>query len=744
MNRQNSGNNRGKRGFTVKMQKKLVVLFGLVLLAFAGLSVQLILINRESGDKYKKQVLAQQKYDSTSLPYRRGDIVDAKGTKLATSEKVYNLIIDAKVMLDKPEYLEPTMNALAANFDVDIQELTEYVNTHPTSSWKVVLKQLTYDQISGFKQAQEEDSKIKGVWFEEEYKRKYPLGTLACDVVGFTGKDNTGSYGLEEYYNDILNGTNGREYGYLQEDSNLERTLIPAEDGNNIHSTIDVNIQNIVEKNLKQFNDEHANAVREGNGAENLGCIVMEVNTGKILAMASYPVFDLNNTRDASSMIGSVMVEEITNANGYQEIRKTDTVINQGVIDAMDETSLYLNLNNLWKNYCIAETYEPGSTAKPFTVAAALETGAITGNEVFQCNGSLLKGGHTIRCHVRWGEGAVGVQDAIAWSCNVALMQIGDLLGADKFCEFQEIFNFGLKTNIDLAGEARTASLIYRADDMGEADLATNTFGQNFNVTMIQLIAGYCSLINGGYYYEPHMVDKITNAGGATVKNIEPRVLKQTVSESTSEKIRQYTRATVMEEGGDKRTGKAARPAGYAIGGKTGTAQTIPRDNKEYVVSFIGHAPADDPQIAVYVVIDRLNDAKQDQAGLAAKLVREIMTEVLPYMNIFMTEELSDAEREELADKQLEITNKYTQTPEGDALGGEGGEAGDVTGGDTPEENQPVWMSFPIDPETGYRVDPETGEFVDPNTGDLIDGSYSALDFGNDLGQDPGKEEGPG
>lgn len=728
------------RRFTVKMQKKLVVLFGFVLLAFAGLSAQLILINRESGEQYKKQVLSQQRYDSTTLPYRRGDILDAKGTKLATSEKVYNLVIDSKIMLDKEEYLEPTMEALGRHFELDIGVLREYVKNHPTSSWYVPLRQLTYDQVSGFKEeASADGSKIKGVWFEEEYKRKYPLGSLACDVLGFTGKDNTGSYGLEEFYNDTLNGTNGREYGYLREDSNLERTVKPAVDGNTIHSTIDVNIQGIVEKYLRQFNEEHANAVREGNGAENLGCVIMEVDTGNVLAMASYPVFDLNNTKDTSSLLGSVMVEEITNANGYQEIRTTDTVINQGVIDAMDEAQLYLNLNYLWKNFCITNTYEPGSTAKPFTVAAALETGAITGSEVFACEGNLMKGGHRINCHNRYGDGPVSVQDSIAWSCNVALMKIGDLLGADNFCKFQEIFNFGLKTNVDLAGEARTASFVYDADDMGEADLATNTFGQNFNVTMIQMIAGYCSLINGGYYYEPHMVDKITNASGATIKNIEPRVLKQTVSESTSEKIRQYCRATVMEEGGQKRTGKTARPAGYAIGGKTGTAQTLPRGNKEYVVSFMGYAPADDPKIAIYVVVDRLNDVKQDQASCATGIVRNVLTEVLPYMNIFMTEELSDAEREELAARQLEITNQYTQTPEG-AAAEEGG--GEGTGESAPqEENQPAWMSFPIDPETGYRTDPETGEALDPDTGDPVHSDFPATEYGREF--TPGDDQTP-
>ena len=178
---------------------------------------------------------------------------------------------------------------------------------------------------------------------------------------------------------------------------------------------------------------------------------------------------------------------------------------------------------------------------------------------------------------------------------------------------------------------------------------------------MIQMITGFCSLINGGYYYEPHMVDKITNSNGATVENIEPRVLRQTISESTSAKIRQYCRATVMEEGGDRRTGRTARPAGYAIGGKTGTAETIPRKNGEYVVSFMGYAPADDPQIAIYVVVDRANASPQDDAKFATGIVRNVLTEVLPYLNIFMTEELSEKEIQELAEKQIEITNQYTQ-----------------------------------------------------------------------------------
>ena len=323
------------------------------------------------------------------------------------------------------------------------------------------------------------------------------------------------------------------------------------------------------------------------------------------------------------------------------------------------------------------------------------------------------------------------MQEGIERSCNVVMMRIGQAMGTDTFVKFQHIFNFGLKTNIDLQGEARTASLIYTKDTMGQTEMATNTFGQSFNVTMIQMIAGFCSLINGGYYYEPHMVSKIVSPSGATVQNIEPRVLKQTISEDTSDMIREFCNTVVTGEHG---TGKTARPAGYMIGGKTGTAETLPRKNGQYVVSFMGYAPADDPQIAIYVVVDRPNVKYQDDAKFATRIVRGILTEVLPYMGIFMTEELSDSEREELEALQIEIRTAPTTedttedtTEEGDGTTGDGtgeenGGGAGVEGEET--EKEEIWKSFPIDPATGYAVDPNTGDMVDPVTGAVIGGSY--------------------
>ena len=748
--------NRNVKKFSIKMQKKLVVLFILLLFLFMGLIMRLVWITRENETDYQKQVLSQQQYTSTTIPFRRGNILDVKGTRLATSEKVYNLVIDAKVMNYRSQYLEPTLKALGDNFDLDMTAIRAHVTTNKKSSWYVPLRQLTYEEISGFQEAQQADSNIQGVWFEEEYRRIYPYGSLASDVIGFSDRDNMGRYGLEEYYNDTLNGVNGREYGYLNDDLTLERTVKSAVDGYDLHSTIDANLQMMVEKYLKQYNDEQTDAFTKGNGAENVGCVMMDVNTGEVLAMASYPPYDLNDVRNTDSLLGTRLLEEITNAAGYKEIRKTDTVITEEVLASLSEEQLYVNLNYLWQNYCITGTYEPGSTAKPFTVASALEDGVISPDLNLECNGVMEIGGYDIKCH-NGPEGWLTLEQAVANSCNVSMMKIAQLMGTDEFCEFQQIFNIGLKTNIDLAGEARTANLVYVADNMGPTDLATNSFGQNYNVTMIEMIAGFCSLINGGYYYEPHVVNKITNSNGATVQNIEPRVLKQTVSESTSELIRQYCRAVVAYG-----TGVTARPAGYMIGGKTGTAETIdPNTNKrsetEHVVSFIGYAPADDPQIAIYVVVDRPNSDKQGNARYATKIVRNILTEALPYLNIFMTEEVSEEERQELEALQLSITSQYTQTPEsgeepengegaeGNQTGqegnnGTGGEGNGGTGseggqeGNSPEGGQGAaeqpWMAYPVDPETGYRVDPATGRSYDAQTGAPIDQGESVPDPG--------------
>jgi stage V sporulation protein D (sporulation-specific penicillin-binding protein) len=649
------------------MQRKLIWLFMIILFCFIGLSVRLIVINRNKGQEYTKQVFSQQAYENETIPYKRGKITDCKGTVLADSQLVYNVIVDSKAVLSNDNYLEPTLDALE-KLGADAERVREYMQKNPSSQYFIARKNLPYSEKKKYdtqleEGIKEEDaqklgdkyryySNIKGIWFESNYSRTYPSGDLISDVIGFANGANEGSFGLEEYYNDVLNGTEGRIYGYLDDNLSLERTTVAARDGDNLVLTIDENIQSIVMKHLKRFGEQYQDNDHYGNGANNIGCIIMDVNNGEIKAMASYPSFDLSDPYDTDALLGMPLLTDSGELTG--------DYISKTTISLLSEEERLQALTSLWRNYCISSTYEPGSVSKPFTVAAGLETGAVSPDDTYYCEGYLDVAGNKIGCHNIYGDGTLTVGEAVERSCNVALMYMADDIGYEDFCEYQNIFNFGLRTNIDLADEARTENLIYKAEDMGEADLATNSFGQNFDVTMIQMITAFSSIVNGGIYYEPHIVSKITSPSGATVKTIEPRILKKTVSEETSTLLKEYMVQVVEGENG---TGKTARPAGYRIGGKTGTAETLPRDNGEYVVSFMGYAPVDDPQIAIYVVVDRPNvekGEKQADAKFATGIVRNILTEVLPYMNIYMTEELTDEERAELQELGLKDTTGYT------------------------------------------------------------------------------------
>lgn len=805
------------------MQEKLVVLFILVLLAFVFLIGRIFSINRNNGEEYKKQVLSQQSYDSRELPFRRGTITDSKGTILANSELVYNVIIDAYQMNNGPKndegisiYLEPSLDA-APSLGLDRAFIAGYVRDNPDSRYYVARKNLPYSEKVAFEQsitdaaarvsniresiseeregtndeariaqlellleeAENENrrfSNIKGIWFEPAYIRSYPSGSLASNLIGFANNNNEGSFGLEGYYNDTLNGTAGREYGYLNDDSTLERTIVDAIDGNNLVLTIDANIQNIVEKYILKFNEQFANNHHEGYGARNIGCIIQNVNNGEILAMACYPNYDLSDPYNTDLIVGMPKLND--------RDQPTYEYMSQEDVDALDSEQQSRYLNALWRNYCISEYYEPGSVAKPFTMAAGIESGHMTGNESYLCEGSMNIGGWDIYCHNTHGDGWLTACEAIERSCNVALMQMALATGIDDFTRFQRIFNFGLKTNIDLADEARTDTLIYQPSAMGITDLATNSFGQNFDVTMIQMITAFSSLVNGGNYYEPHVVKKITSPTGATVRNIEPRLLKKTISAATSEKVKEGTLAVVAGVYG---TGHTARPAGYMIGGKTGTAETYPRDHTNYVVSFMGYAPADDPQIAIYVVVDRANTWRQDDAKYATGIVRGVLTEVLPYLGIYMTEPLTEAEEAELREMNIANTLAYgagsiRTAPRAlilnldtdgdgkyDAVDGNGDGAADTpldSNGDDitdcvdvdgdgkadfydtdndgrvdsekPADGQmdltrqvtesgenasqvvnqlPVWKTYSVDPQTGYYVNPTDGTLIDPETG---------------------------
>lgn len=606
--------------FPKRMQKKLIVMFSVIAVLLTGLIGRLMYIEYTSGDKYEKIVLSQQEYDSQTIPYQRGDIVDSKGTVLATSIAVYNVILDCSVMTSKEEYIEPTIQALASCFeDLDSSILYGYAKDQKDSRYIVLKKKASYEEIQPFVEMQEAaDEKgkklnpnIKGVWFEKEYQREYPYGALASSIVGFTASGNVGVNGLEQYYNETLNGVDGREYGYLNTDNNFEKTIKAAKNGNTVVSTIDSHIQSVVEQKIADFNEAYTGNFREGEpGASHVGVLIMNPNNGDVLAMANYPNYDLSNPRDLSAYY------------------------TQEEIDAMDEDTQMDALNKIWQNFCTTYTYEPGSTAKPFTVAAGLETGKVSTGDSFYCDGYEHVGGHDIHCVNRSGHGMETLEQTLMNSCNDAMMQISYRLGNDIFTKYQQIFGFGQRTGVDLPGEARTDSLIYTADNMGPVDLATNAFGQNFNTTMIQLATAYCSLVNGGSLYQPHVVKRITDEAGNTISEVSPTLLRETVSKSTSDALKQYMYSTVT--GG---TAVTAKVDGYSMGGKTGTAQKAGRDGVNYLVSFIGFAPVENPQLVIYCVVDEPNVAEQFHSTYAQNIVREILEEVLPYMNIYRDEE---------------------------------------------------------------------------------------------------------
>ena len=650
-----------KRKFSKIMQKKLVLLFSLVVLAFAILIGRIIQINAMNGEKYTKVVLDQQQYDSRVIPFRRGDIVDRNGTKLATSERVYNVILDVKAMLEKDEYQEPTIKVLKDCFGIAEEDVEELVESSPESRYNILLKGVDYNTAKEFEAIDEDEEKhpnVKGIWLEEDYVRKYPYNSLASDVIGFSNADDVGTIGLEASYNAILNGVDGREYGYLEEGALLERTIKEAENGNTIVSTIDAELQKIVEKHILEFNEAYKDNAEKGNGSLNTAVIIANPQSGEILAQASYPNFDLNKPRDISAYYTE------------KELKK------------MKEEEKVEILNNLWRDFCVSDSYEPGSTAKPFTVAAGLETGKIRGNEVYTCGGSLVVAEDTepINCHYTAGHGTQTIAQSIANSCNVAMMEMIKVIGAEDFYRYQSIFGFGAQTGIDLPGEAE--GILQDPELVGPVDLATNSFGQNFNVTMEQMVAGMSALINGGNYYEPHVVKQIQDENGNVIETKESVLKKRVISEQTSTMLKQYMK-TVMEGTG---TGASAAVEGYDIGGKTGTAEKYPRNSGKHLLSFIGYAPQDEPEVLIYVVIDEPNTESQEDSSLVLNLARSIMEEAFPYMNIstidgqpVVAPEQPDEPEEDQQEVEPQAENE-TETESQEEVSGEPSYEGEAVG----------------------------------------------------------------
>ena len=599
------------------MRGKLVGLFAVVILALVCLLGRITYINATSGTKYKKRVLlqAQQSYQSSVLPAKRGNIYDCNGNLLATSQKVYTVILDCKEVNDeKHDYVDATVKALVDVLGIDEDDIRKKLTDPATSSsqYQILKKQITMDQKKAFEEYAspgedsglsekelEERANVQGVWFEEDYLRIYPFDELACDTIGFTLSRETADTGLEGYYNSTLMGTDGRQYGYINDESDAEQTIMEPVAGESIETSLDVGVQQIVEK--------YVNGFKASMGAKNIGVIVMRPSTGEIIAMDGGDRYDLNNPRDMSQ------------------------VYSQEEIDKMSDEETVTALNAMWGNFCVTDAFEVGSVVKPIVMAGALEKGKISATDTFTCDGGETFGanGDTyIKCAV-WPDahGTETLREVIANSCNDGMMQIAAKMGTEAFLKAQSLFNFGSRTGIDLPNEG--AGVIHTTETMGETELACSAFGQGFTCTMLQEINAMCSVINGGYYYQPHLVTEIKDSSGGTVRTINPVLLKQTISSDISADIRSYMQASVQE--GTSRTSKVE---GYSSGGKTGTAEKLPRGNKKYIVSFITFAPVENPQVLMYVAVDEPNAEEQADSKYPQYIAQGILSELLPYLNV--------------------------------------------------------------------------------------------------------------
>lgn len=691
------------RRLTTKMRGKLSVVFLVIVCLFLVLAARLAYWTIRNGDEFETIVLGQQNHTSSTIAYERGKIYDRNGNILASNEKIYTLVLEPKNIIevgenakeeeeDENEVLETTIRVLNKYFGFSEDDLRQTIEENKDSYYVVYKKNLSYDEVSAFrdflakadlswdadtpaeeKEEIQEARKVEGVMFEENYKRVYPYKDLACRILGFTSSGNSGNWGIEQYYNDTLNGTNGRSYYYFNQELTQEQTVKEAENGNSVVSTIDMQIQQVIEEKLKEFDEEV--------GSKTTSILVMNPQNGEVLGMASSYPYDLNDPMNEESLKQIYSEEEIAEMKAYTEEKEAEE---NGVDTSEDETeaeedtseegstqeeetteedseedkkTIYDGFYQLWRNPIISDAHEPGSTYKPFTVAAGLETGVLTGNESYYCTGSLTVGSWNIGCsHV---HGNISLEQAVAESCNVAMMNIAFNEGNDIFYQYQNLFGFGQDTGIDLPGEAKTASLIPAEENRDTVTLATNAFGQNFNCSMIQLASGFASLINGGNYYKPRVVKEIQNDAGDVVEEKEPELLRKTVSEETSETMIEYLKETVKSG-----TGTKAQIPGYSIGGKTGTAEKIPRNKEDYYISFIGFVPADDPELLIYVTIDEPNVDFQANAALAVNLERECMEEIIKIMGIEPTEELTEEEKQALEEQKEEEKQEEETTEE--------------------------------------------------------------------------------
>lgn len=599
------------QGTHQKLNKRVAILMVIILvLGFGTAIVRVGYLQLIKGDELSRLAVDQQLAD-TELPAKRGTIYDTNGKILAASSTVWKVVL-APVYFETDEERRIVAKGLSTILDVD--EETIFEKAQQKSYYVEIKRQVesdTREEILEFMDRLAEDYDLSNVIFMlDDYKRIYPCNELASSVIGFTGADGQGLEGVEAQYDEVLGGSPGRlvtaidawgtamPFEYSQN--------IPAEDGGNIVMTIDETIQSIAEKYMLQGIQDHK-VINRG------VCIIMDVNTGAVRAMASVGGFDLNDP--------------------FTLPAETEAAIEK-LPEKDRDTARYEALYSMWRNKAVSDTYYPGSVFKMCTAAMALEEGLITENSTFYCHGYYTVAGEDIGCHVQTYGGSHGTQnlrEAIKNSCNPALMQIGELLGIDLFNQYYDAFGFSKKTGIDLPGEAE--GIYFDRSTMGEVHLATASFGQNFAITPIQMATAVASIANGGYLVQPHVVERIEDSEGNVISTTSTEVKRQVISEETSAII-----CDILEENAVSGSGSNGYVAGYRVAGKTGTSEKKDDSNDDgvddYIASFCGFAPAENAEVVCLVFFDTPTGAAYYGSQVAAPVFAQIMSEVLPYMEV--------------------------------------------------------------------------------------------------------------
>lgn len=606
----NKSKKRAEKGPAQRLRQRTAILILLILvLGFGAAVLRLTYLTTVQSSELQESAVDLQLADTT-VSAKRGTIYDANGNVLAESASVWQVVM-SPVNFKNDKQRQAAAKGLSEIFDLEYNDVLD--DTKQQSHYVVVKRRIESDErekVLELIDTLKKDYNCSGViQLLDDYKRYYPKNSLASSVIGFTGSDDQGLEGIEYEYDSYLSGTPGR----IITAQNARGTDMPfryeqnveSEDGNNVYLTIDETIQSICEKYMQK-------GVEDNNVLNKGVCIAMDVNTGAILAMVTTDGYDLNNPYELS-------------AKDKKKIKSTPKKKQAEAESAA--------LSNMWRNKAVADTYMPGSVFKMCVASAALEENLVNEKTSFTCTGSILVEGETIHCSNISGHGTQNFVEAISNSCNPAFIQIGQMLGAGKFRQYYQGFGFSDKTGIDLPGEAEDS--FWKEGKMGGVDLAVASFGQNFSITPIQMITACAAVSNGGYVVQPHVVSKITDSKGNVIKTVDKKIKRQVISDDTSKKMNEY-----LEYNTERQGATAGYISGYKVAGKTGTTEkrgvtkVESSFSEDYISSFCGYAPADDPQIAMLVFFDTPDGDAYYGSQVSSPVFINIMSEVLPYLDV--------------------------------------------------------------------------------------------------------------